>query len=602
MISLFILPSVFAAVQDNVEAGIFDINNGGIVNGVTVVSSDQFLNLCTIEYQLELGEIYEYDIYVDDDDFRIMPDGTTVRVVGVTFDGCELDIENFDGVIGDVIGVGTIVNGFEIFSVNDLAGSVIINYGGGDYNLNVGDFMVMPDGITVNIIEVGANDVRIEFGVDVVEEGDGGDGGEINDVFFGEEGDIVGVNIVGVNINDNLAREEVCLIEENGQCLFNEIRFEGDTNGLVSLAGGSAIRGILGPSPTRRRFLEELGEDPRLFDAASCMGAEVCSDREESSRLRCSPISNGVCPSDYGDWGEDGENCEENYFGGLCTPCDPDCDKNGDGDIDEEDNCGTGIEISNMPYGESNGIEVPATITCSIYGYEGDFDWDEGKFILQREVGEGDNLERFPIGESYVNCELLVDEETWSCTTQFEIRIGIEEDPVNTCETINFRCDFWYNNIGEGEDNYEFVGMAADEGMVGPSVTIIRPEEGAVIEGPEDEDTELIAEVSCIDGNIERFRFGVNYLDSFCKIHGSDQNIEGEYSFNWDGKSCTNPDGEDLNIINEEYILDAIATANSGRHSSEGQNSINITVDNPPPPPPEFNILNLVLAKIRTWV
>lgn len=57
----------------------------------------------------------------------------------------------------------------------------------------------------------------------------------------------------------------------------------------------------------------------RSFALDTCTGASMCGG---SYSLNCNSVSDGYCPSNYGDW----NSCGYNAFGGLCTTtCDPDC-------------------------------------------------------------------------------------------------------------------------------------------------------------------------------------------------------------------------------------------------------------------------------------
>src|SRR3989344_3984896 len=232
----------------------------------------------------------------------------------------------------------------------------------------------------------------------------------------------------------------------------------------------------------------------------SCSTAGFCGGDYEKS---CSQLEDGVCPSDFGDWSL----CDENNYGGLCTPCDPDC--NTDGNPDTND-CGQRIslEVPNIDYPAGGNIEIRA----SAYGYDG-----TGTFSILD--GEGVTIANSP----GVVCSQNNDYE--SCSHTFSVFI---EDTFmeggGACDIYTFGVNFNLNGVyvsavydsdlndyescshtfsvfiedtfmegGGACDIYTFgvnfnlngvyVSAVYDSGMISPNIVITSPENGAEVQG-----------------------------------------------------------------------------------------------------------------------
>lgn len=291
----------------------------------------------------------------------------------------------------------------------------------------------------------------------------------------------------------------------------------------------------------------------------SCSTAGFCGGDYEKS---CSQLEDGVCPSDFGDWSL----CDENNYGGLCTPCDPDCDTDGNPDTND---CGQRIslEVPNINYPAGGNIEIRA----SAYGYDG-----TGTFSILD--GEGVTIANSP----GVVCSQNNDYE--SCSHTFSVFI---EDTFmeggGACDIYTFGVNFNLNGV--------YVSAVYDSGMISPNIVITSPENGAEVQGT----TELSSTVECSGAD------SITVEHRFCEIE--DLNCINAYTSTGSGTHTSNFDTTEY--LNGNYRFVAWAWGTKEGIVEEFADGIDVTINNTPGTGSNYEgsrILNIILARIKTWL
>ncbi len=323
---------------------------------------------------------------------------------------------------------------------------------------------------------------------------------------------------------------------------------------------------------------------PGEFDAyqanfnQDCEGARFCGTEE----LACSYITDGICPEDFGDW----ESCTTNNYGKKCGICDPDCG-----------NCGQRIALD-VPDSNSNS---QITINVNAYGYpiEEPIDYYRFRFYLVRN------------GYSYY----LTLRNVNSCPNGICSASMVTTSSQQNCKTYTYKTTFYSIESEEGISRSTNISTVFDSGKTTPFVNISQDENTFNVEATCNGDERV---------DVERVEI---YLEK--------RRDDGTYAkINPQGQECNTENCNRLSTINQrqgnyfvfnlndnafengEYRL--IANAISERsveelgfeefyYFSENQDDYEFTIDNGLEGATGgtyqgSKVLNIVLAKIKTWI
>ena len=316
-----------------------------------------------------------------------------------------------------------------------------------------------------------------------------------------------------------------------------------------------------------------------------CNGARFCGDED----LVCNYISDGKCPENYGDW----SGCRTNNYGKNCWECDPDC---GDGDSP----CGqnVGIYVPNSIKNTNTPIEVWAR------GYENNIDY---QFKLYTYI-PNDNQNRY-------NRDIIVRCQNNVCRHTFRQDIAGEDilSPNYACKTYRYGARFKERNGGEIDRVY-------DNGYTAPDISINNL----------DENSNFMVSASCNGDNDVDVRAVYFYMekfvgDSYVKVDGNgeeciadDCNLLYRSTGRNNGYFVYNFNNAPFN--NGDYKITAVAIAGEIQGDYE-EDEVPIIIGGYPPgvASVEFtidkglagyvgsnyqgsNILNIILARIKTWI
>ncbi len=414
---------------------------------------------------------------------------------------------------------------------------------------------------------------------------DCGDAGE-EECLLDADGECQVLDTEGTGSTSNvisLGTEEICLLSVGGECQISNIRLEGDMRGLVRLNEGTGIYSVLGEFATMRSIIGLIDPDgdlPGFDDPIPCGGARLCG-----YEVGCKVVSDGICPEHYGDWEEKG--CNENNYGSRCFPCDPDCD---------DTDCGQMISViaPNIKYDD-----ISLVVKGTAIGYQ-----EYGKFFLHSLRILDGRIDANPLDISGdIECDLIDEdeegnevEEYYICSHNFDTEVQGDVEPTDS---------YWfgvgYMSSQNGED-WEVINFVSDCGIISPSVEIDNHE--GVLEG-DIVSTATILGGGGLEGYIGEVVFFIfkeieneeggeaEYVrvDTLC---GFNRQEGEEYTCSWDTSHYENGD----------YKLDVMAVGhniNCFNENSPYVDSIDITIENEPIPIP-FKILNIILAKIKTWL
>lgn len=303
-------------------------------------------------------------------------------------------------------------------------------------------------------------------------------------------------------------------------------------------------------------YSADLGGGDEIFN--QCSTSSFCGG---SYDISCNSISDGKCPSHYGDWSD----CTGDNYGTYCRPCDPDCRLCENQEIS--------LFVPNVKY--VSGINY-VNIIADAFGYTGEYRY---RLVNVNENGED-------IGNPYnvnVNCGE-------DCPHTYEdVSISGEQD--GPCDEYIYQLKFYYPN-GSLVGN----SVVLDDGMVSPFIGITSPNENAEVQGS----VNIQSNAVCNGGTIE--------LVAYHLCDGEGENCE-TIAYFYDDQESYSYILDTTQEYNGDYIIYAdIIGSIEGRYNAEYYSTepIPFTINNPPGSGISgfkgSRVLNILLARIKTWI